>query len=126
MSLATVNTWLLLLLRLRAARLVAAVETDLILQLSPCEEVINVLQRGLRDIAYGLAGEESLMRCDYHIVECKQSRQYVISQHPVREILEEELALLLVNIEPRRPDLPALEPLYKISCPDQLATAGVD
>lgn len=54
------------------------------------------------------------------------SRASTSSASTLSEILEEELALLLVNIKPCRPYLPALEPLNQIGCPYQLAATGVD
>ena len=93
---------------------VFAVEADLVFKLAAGEEIIDVFQSRLGNVLDGLAGKESLVRGDDHVIEGQEARQDIICQHPVREILEEELALLLVYVKSCRPDLSGLEPLYQV------------
>ena len=74
---------------------------------SPRSKAWTLARVVLRDVAQGLAGEEGLVRGDEHVGEGQQARQHVVLQHLVRQVLEEDPLLLLVDIEPGRADVAA-------------------
>ena len=113
--------------RLALAALAAVTHlTDPVRQLVLLEVVADVFKRDVRDVPDRLAREKRLVRSDENIRECQQSREYVVDDRPVRAILEEVVALLLVDVEAGSADLAVLERFDERSGVDQLAAARVD
>lgn len=70
----------------------------------------DVVDRGAGDAAQRLAGEEGLMAGDEHVREGQEPGEDIVLNGLLRQVLEEEVGLLLVDIEREPADHPALEP----------------
>ena len=63
-------------------------------------EAGKVLNRRRRNRSQSLAREEALVPGDENVGECQQARENIVLDHVLRQVLEEEPVLLLVDVEP--------------------------
>jgi hypothetical protein len=84
---------------------------DLVAARSTGRERGGVAEGGLGDVAQRLLGEEGLVGGDQHVGERQQPREDVVLDDPVGEVLEEQVALLLVDVEREVADPTVLERL---------------
>ena len=68
-------------------------------------ECLNVFEGRAGDVVQRLAGEESLVGGEDHVVEGEQACQHVVVHDPVGGVLIEVIRLFLIDIQPRRSDL---------------------
>ena len=73
-----------------------------------------------------IVGKESLMGGDNNIGKGQQSREDVILNNGTALVIKEEIVLLLLHIEPEKPDLAAFERFNYSACVDQTTATGVD
>ena len=90
------------------------------------EETLQVVDGGLGDVAQSLLGQEGLMAGDQNVGHGDQTDQLVVTDDVAGEVLVEEVALLLVDIQTGSADLLGLQTLDQVVGVDQAATGGVD
>lgn len=83
---------------------------DQILRIA-CRPAVDVVQRGRGDGIQRFAGEKRLVRGDDHIGEGQQARQHIVLQRLVGAVLEKQLGLFFIDIQPQVAELAALERL---------------
>lgn len=66
------------------------------------------------------------MRGDDHVGEGQQPRQYIVLQRLVGAVLEEQLRLFFIHIQPQVAELAALERVDQGRRVDQRAAPGID
>src|SRR5215208_1126169 len=66
---------------------------------SPGFRIRDVLQGRSSDGRQGLLGEERLVPRDENVRKCEETLKHVVLNDLIREILKEEVSLLLVNIQ---------------------------
>ena len=89
-------------------------------------ECLNVFEGRAGDVVQRLAGEESLVGGEDHVVEGEQACQHVVVHDPVGGVLIEVIRLFLIDIQPRRSDLFLLESFDQVARADQLPASRVD
>src|ERR671918_2223621 len=92
----------------------------------PSLEARDVLQGSGGDPTDRLLGEEGLVRGDEHVRERQQSSEHVVPDDFLREVLEEEVSLLLVYVDAKGPEASVLQGLDHGPGVDERTPARVD
>ena len=90
------------------------------------EETLQIVDGGFSDVAQRLLGEEGLVAGDQHIGHGDQTHQLVVPDDVAGEVLVEEVALLLVDVQAGGADALLLQTLDQIVGVDQTAAGGID
>ena len=90
------------------------------------EETLQIVDGGLGDVAQSLLGQEGLMAGDQHIGHGNQTNQLVVTDDVAGEVLVEEVAFLLINVQTGGADLLGLQALDQVVGVNQTASGGVD
>ena len=78
---------------------------ELICRAAVSFELEDVVYRGLRNVRESLFGQECLVRGNYDVRHRDESCKGVVLEDVSREVLKEEVRLLLVNVKASRADL---------------------
>ena len=113
------------MLTVRHLRAQRSCQHDLIAQWPVGLEFSDAFERGANDCAHRFAGEERLMPGDDHVRERNEPLDNVVGDDFVGKILKEQVDLLLVNVDRKPPEVPALERLDSLFGVDEPAAAGV-
>lgn len=89
-------------------------------------EVLDILQRDLRNLLKRFARQKSLMRSHENIGKREQSSEYVILKDLVGQIIEEDSFFLFINIQSSSPEVPRLQGFHEGCRIDQRASSRIE